>query len=134
MSTMNYARFAEHPNDQEDYRRAKELRKAMPLAEQILWNALRVNTKKLKLRFRHQHPIHPYIVDFICIKLKLIIEVDGMSHDMRVEYDEKRDRFLKNAGYEVMHFTNEDVYDRCGGVIETIFERIKKLSAYAPPT
>jgi very-short-patch-repair endonuclease len=125
-----YARL-NTPNP-ESHRRAKELRRASPLAEQIMWHRLRLETKNKNFRFRRQYPIDPYIVDFACIKHRLLIEIDGMSHDMQVEFDKRRDDYLKSLGYEVMRFTNEDVFANSDGVIQSIFSRIKELAVVTP--
>jgi len=90
---------------------AKIHRKNMTKAEMILWNELK--TKKLNgYKFRRQHPIQKYIVDFYCHELKLIIEVDGGYHNEKeqIEYDKIRDNILKLKGVEILRFTNEEVF------------------------
>jgi very-short-patch-repair endonuclease len=74
----------------------------MTLPEVLLWN--RVRGKKLGLKFRKQHSIPPYVVDFDCPSAKLVIEVDGLAHDNaeRVERDAKRDRALADKGYGIL--------------------------------
>jgi len=100
---------------------AKDLRKNMTQAEKVLWTHLKVGIKELK--FRRQHPVGIYIVDFYCHKVKLIIEVDGLIHDKpkMKEYDEKREKDLKTLGYCVLRFTNKEIFTD----IETVLEKIK---------
>jgi very-short-patch-repair endonuclease len=132
----DFARFAEHHYDQRDILRAKALRKGAPLAERLLWEALRATAKNEGLRFRRQHPIHPYIVDLVCLKANLVIEIDGSSHDSRRLYDQQRDAYLKNLDYEVMRFTNEDVRQNLENVVLMVLncavERIGSLHAPLP--
>lgn len=89
---------------------AKELRKDATFPERLLWSVLR--RKQLRgLRFRRQHAIGPYIVDFYCPKKRLVIEIDGRSHDDRGAYDLRRERYLTNQGYAVLRVANDDVLD-----------------------
>jgi very-short-patch-repair endonuclease len=82
----------------------------MTLAEKILWLFLR-DAHFAGLRFRRQHPLGLYIVDFYCSQKKLIIELDGEYHYMTTQEDRGRDTFLKRHGYHVLHFTNEYIFD-----------------------
>ena len=123
----NPSQFASHKNKPTDYRRAKALRHDPANGEQVLWAQLRLATKNTDLRFRRQHPIHPYIADFACLKLRLVIEVDGVSHDMRLEEDKKRDEHLAKIGYEVLRFTNEDVVKNCDAVVSAILNRAEEV-------
>lgn len=76
--------------------------------EQRLWSLLR--SRRLSgLKFRRQAPIGPFIVDFFCAGVKLIIELDGASHADRGEYDLKRQAFLVKAGYRVLRIDNDDI-------------------------
>ena len=102
--------------------RAKTLRKLAPKAERLLWNALSALRTETKLHFRRQHPLPPYIADFACVKARLIIELDGMSHDMRQAYDKKRDTELSRRGWTVMRFSNEEIERNLDGVTLTILE------------
>ena len=84
---------------------AKDLRRNMTDAEMVLWGHLRTGINGLK--FRRQHPIGIYIVDFYCHKLKLIIEVDGIHDKKEVkDYDVQREMDLTNWGYTVIRFSN----------------------------
>jgi len=125
---------AHHINDEQDYRRAKILRQSSPLAERLLWNGLRQLPNELALKFRRQHPIHPYIADFACVACKLIIEIDGESHDTRQKHDVARSHYLNDLGYTVMRFTNEAVYQNREGVLQDIIRKAQELFQAQPPT
>jgi len=88
---------------------AKSMRNEPTDAEHALWQILR--GKRLEgMRFRRQHPIENYIVDFICLGERLIIEMDGSQHAGSA-YDQKRDTKLKAPGYTVLRFWNEEVLE-----------------------
>ena len=89
---------------------AKENRSQMTDAEKLLWYHLR--QEKLGARFRRQHIIGDYIVDFICLKQKLIIEIDGGYHQETTQQteDKTRQNWLESMGYKVLRFTNEDIF------------------------
>ena len=98
---------------------ARTLRQPQTDAEALLWYYLR--DKQLDgYKFRRQHPIGPYIVDFACLSRKVLIELDGGHHAEQREQDEARDRFLRNEGYRVLRFWNNEVFENCGGVLEAI--------------
>src|SRR5580704_13664124 len=88
---------------------AKILRKQSPRTEHILWKALGELRKQTGLHFRRQHPLPPYFADFACIKAKLVVELDGMSHDARQNHDAQRDAELRNRGWRVLRITNEEI-------------------------
>jgi very-short-patch-repair endonuclease len=117
-------RLAASKNDARDYERAKTLRKTAPLAERALWNAMRLAAKGTGFRFRRQYPIHPYIVDFVCLKAKIVVEVDGFSHDARQKEDARRDTYLHACGFKVMRFANEIVLENADGVALTVMKDI----------
>lgn len=75
--------------------------------EIILWKHLRNNA--LGFKFRRQHSIGPYILDFYCPKANLIIEIDGSQHLNAKDYDSERDLMLSSRGYKVIRFSNEDI-------------------------
>ena len=70
--------------------------------------------------FRRQHPYGIYILDFYCFEQNLVIELDGMIHLSRYEYDNERTEFLKSTGLRVLRFKNVDIEDRMQWVIQTI--------------
>ncbi|MCD6544654.1 MAG: class I tRNA ligase family protein, partial [Flavobacteriaceae bacterium] len=95
--------------------KAKEMRANPTLAESTLWQQLK--SKKLDIKFRQQHLIEEFIVDFVCLKKKLIIEVDGEIHESQIEKGEQRTKKLENKGYKVVRFTNEEVLEDIDAVI-----------------
>ena len=110
--------------------KAAFLRENMTLAEKKLWQRLSKN--QLGVRFKAQHPIDIFIVDFYCHKLKLVIEVDGLIHKEQKDYDEGREMELENLGLMVVRFTNEDIIHD----IENVILKIKKVITLRslPPT
>lgn len=99
--------------------RARELRSQDVPAEEKLWNELR-NRKLAGLKFRRQVPVGTYVADFLCHETKLIVELDGPSHDQRTDHDESRTAFLESKGYRVIRFLNEDVHGDMTAVLRTI--------------
>ncbi len=79
------------------------------------------------MKFRRQHPIEPYIVDFYCAEAKLVVELDGKSHNEREDYDRVRSQFLAGLGLNVFRITNDDVLTNLDGVTEGI-ARVARLS------
>lgn len=99
--------------------RAKELRNNSTLAEVLLWQQLKA--KKLRgLDFHRQKPIDSYIVDFFCAELMLAIEIDGITHDNKIDYDKLRDQRLETLGISVLRFLDTDVKRNLAGVAEAI--------------
>ena len=111
--------------------RARELRQPQTRAEAILWMRLR-NQLLCGFKFRRQHPIDRFIVDFYCASSKLVIEIDGDSHVQQIEYDEARTRWLSNAGYRVVRFTNQDVYSNLDAVLEAILRECQQGRSPSP--
>jgi very-short-patch-repair endonuclease len=87
---------------------AKELRKKGVLSEVLLWNQLK-GRKMGGYQFVRQKPIGDYIVDLFCSKLRLVIEIDGESHEGRFLYDTQRQKFLESIGLTVLRFNDADV-------------------------
>jgi BirA family biotin operon repressor/biotin-[acetyl-CoA-carboxylase] ligase len=98
--------------------RAQELRRTATPAERALWPYL--SGSKLGAKFSRQMPVGPFFADFLCREHKLIVELDGHSHDIAPERDIYRDRFLAEYGYWVLHFTNSDVHSNVEGVVTAI--------------
>ena len=105
--------------------RARELRKEVGPAEKKLWAYLRL-LREDGIRFRRQHALGPYIVDFCAPRSKLIIEVDGSQHLDQREYDTERTAFLESEGYRVLRFWNGDVMNSIEDVIQEIQEGLKQ--------
>ena len=101
--------------------RARELRRDMTPAERVLWGRLR-NRQLEGLKFRRQHPLGRFIVDFCCAQHRLIVEVDGGVHRNQREYDEARTQVLQAYGYRVLRFSNEAVLGDVDAVLEVIAE------------
>ncbi len=87
-----------------------------------LWHQLK-SRRFSNLKFRRQCPLGPYIVDFVSIEKKLVIEVDGGHHSLQREYDEIRTQFLNSLGYQVMRFWNNEVKNQFDTVMETIYQK-----------
>ena len=104
---------------------ARELRQPQTPAEATLWRHLR--NRNLKYKFRRQHPIKCFIIDFYCAEAKLLIEVDGASHfeTSQIEYDQARTESLKNLGYKLIRFTNDDVRYSLNAVVSRIIEEVE---------
>ena len=113
-----------------------ELRKNQTEAEIKLWYALR-NRRFCNFKFRRQKIIGFYIVDFICLKSRLIIEVDGSQHLGNKEYDDMRSDFLESRGYRVLRFWNNQILQDLTSVLETIYLTLAEQpssGAIAPPS
>jgi very-short-patch-repair endonuclease len=103
----------------------------MTEAEEVLWKKLR--RKQINgLQFRRQHPYGMFILDFYCYKANLAIEVDGIIHDYRKEYDRERDEFIRHTGINVLRFTNKEVINNTDHVVEEITVFINNLHSIAP--
>ena len=107
--------------------RARQLRKTMTEAEQALWAKLR-RRQVHGHKFRRQHPLGGYIVDFVCLDKKLVVEVDGGQHDEQHDEDVRRTRWLEQRGFQVMRFWNHQVLTELDTVVEMI------AGAASPPT
>jgi len=98
---------------------SRKLRKNGNLSEVLLWEQLKA--KKMKgYQFMRQKPIGNYIVDFFCSKLKLVIEIDGESHDQKLEKDRLRQQKLESLGLSFLRFYDLDVKNDLDGVIRVI--------------
>ena len=110
---------------------AREMRQPQTIAEANLWRVLR--NRQSGFKFRRQHPIDRFIVDFYCAEARLLIEVDGESHlePNQVEYDKARTDYLEDLGYRVIRFTNDNVRYNIemvtGEILAAIERRIAEL-------
>lgn len=98
---------------------AKSLRRTMTDAEQRLWYHLRAH-RFMGKKFKRQKPLGCYVVDFVCLEEKLIIELDGGQHAESIEYDQERDAWLSSEGYTVLRFWNNELMENMDGVLEQI--------------
>src|SRR5207237_2204899 len=100
--------------------RARRLRREQADAEAKLWRRLRAH-KLPGYWFRRQVPLGPYIVDFACLEMRLLIEVDGSQHADQVEHDSRRTAWLESQGFRVLRFWNDEVLKESDDVVETIW-------------
>lgn len=108
--------------------RARELRRNQTEPELRLWGHLR-GRRLLGEKFRRQVPIGPYIVDFLCKELRLVIEADGGQHTEQEAYDARRSAWLETQGYTVIRLWNVDIMQNTDGVLEAIAGRVRALRA-----
>jgi very-short-patch-repair endonuclease len=112
-STANYFSLPFNPKLRE---RAKALRQAGNLSEVLMWRQL--HRRKFKnMDFDRQKIIGNYIVDFYCVNCRVVIEIDGSSHDEKYEYDQERDAYLEGLGLTVIHILAADVLNRLEDVM-----------------
>lgn len=104
--------------------RARQLRLNQTDAEGKLWTVLRAR-RLSGAKFRRQHPIGSYIVDFCCLEYALVIELDGGQHATQVEADQNRTIFLEQNGYTVLRFWNHEVLQNIEAVVTQITEALK---------
>jgi very-short-patch-repair endonuclease len=103
------------------FEKARHLRRDMTDAEKIMWKELK-NRQKFPVRFKRQHPIDIFIVDFYCHKYKLVIEIDGEIHNNVeiAERDEGRTHDLEKRGIKILRFTNNQVRTNINYVLQKI--------------
>ena len=113
--------------------RRRELRAASSTAEGLLWGKLR--RKQLGFKFRRQHSIGNYVVDFYCHDAKLVVEIDGRRHGEAgpQKYDKERADYIEGAGYKIVRFTAWEVCSGVEGVCLEILKRCGERSGEAPP-
>ncbi len=112
----------------ETLKRARDLRKHMTEAEKRLWYLLRRHNLLGNL-FRRQAPIGHYIVDFACLKERLLIEIDGGQHADQIAQDAQRTAWLEQRGFRVMRFWNNEVLGNTEGVLEIIVRALDEQAA-----
>ncbi len=100
-------------------RRARQLRRTMTAFERTLWAHLR-DRRLAEFKFRRQHPIAGYVVDFFCAECGLGVEIDGDSHAFQTDYDQIRTECLKSAGDQLVRYTNSDVRTDIDSVLNDI--------------
>ena len=103
---------------------AKNLRCNLTPHEQVLWQHLRAGRLQ-GFKFKRQQPLGNYIVDFICLEAKLVIELDGSQHAL-AQADKTRDAWLNAEGYTVLRFWNSELTENLEGVLEAILIAVKK--------
>ncbi|MEK5743565.1 endonuclease domain-containing protein [Acinetobacter variabilis] len=112
---------------------AKFMRHTATDAEHLMWQILRAK-RFINLKFRRQHVIEPYIVDFYCHEIGLVIELDGSQHgtDDAMEYDAERTKFLEALGLTVVRYWNHDVLGRTDVVLEDLWQRCTESKNTSP--
>jgi len=108
------------------------LRNKISDAEHAVWHLLRCRQIS-GLKFRRQHPFGDYILDFVCLEKKLIIEVDGGQHGEQAGYDENRTEKLQTAGFRVLRFWNNGVLKEIESVRERIGLAVQEMQSHPPP-
>ena len=113
--------------------RARQLRNTQTPTEQILWFSIRQN-QIAGAKFRRQFTIEPYIVDFYCREVNLVIEVDGDVHadQKQIEHDRRRTNYLESKGLRVFRVNNNDIRDNLNGVLAKIYELVKDPHLASP--
>jgi very-short-patch-repair endonuclease len=108
-----------------DHTRARELRKSSTAHEKTLWRQLR-NSALAGHKFRRQHPVGPYFLDFACVEQRLAVELDGAGHVTDRAYDAARDHWLQAHGWRVLRFTNDQLVFGLRLVLETIDAALRR--------
>ena len=111
---------------------AKRLRHDSTDAERLLWGRLRAH-RLAGFKFRRQAPIGPYIVDFACFEVKLVLELDGGQHADEAKRDAQRDGWLAGQGFRVLRFWNNEVLGNLDGVLERVLEVLSAPSPQPSP-
>ena len=119
------SKFERVTRDPDSVRRAREGRKDQTSAETKLWSLLR-DRRLIKRKFRRQHTIGPWVADFACPAIRLVIEVDGPSHDTldQQAWDEMKTEYLHKSGWRVMRVKNADIYLAFGEIEAQIVSAI----------
>jgi very-short-patch-repair endonuclease len=106
-----------------DRSKAQELRKNLTEAERKLWRHLRLRQLG-GCKFRRQHPLGSYIVDFVCLEKRVVIEVDGGQHRAQAIYDQQRTAWLEQQGFRVLRFWDNEVMQAIEAVKEAIWQAL----------
>jgi len=125
-----YERCMADGNTQRLRRYAKTMRSEATVGERLLWRQLRA--RRLGVKFRRQVPLGPFIPDFVCHAARLIVEVDGDSHDDSAR-DRQRDRWFLDPGWFVLRFSGEDVANDMGWVLGAILLALQDPSQIHDP-
>jgi very-short-patch-repair endonuclease len=105
-------------------RYARENRGNPTPAESLIWNKVLRHRQFHAYKFLRQKPLGPYIADFYCAELRLVIEIDGDSHAEQVKYDEERSDYLRRLGLNVIRYANRDVLQNIEGVFMDLQSRV----------
>ena len=110
---------------------AKNLRRNQTDAELQLWWALR-SSQIEGAKFKRQFPVGSFIVDFVCMDARLVVEVDGSQHVLQEREDAIRTEFLQSKGMTVLRFTNLEVLNNLAGVVSSIIEQLAARTRHSP--
>jgi very-short-patch-repair endonuclease len=105
--------------------RASHLRTNSTDAERHLWQFLR-NRQLGGYKFRRQHPLPPYTVDFVCLERRLIVELDGGQHAEAIAYDAARTDYLEQSGYLVLRFWNDEALSNTQEVLTRMLQKLEE--------
>lgn len=105
---------------------ARQLRRALTPEEHLLWFQFR-SRRFTHYKFRRQHPVGPYILDFACCEARLAIELDGGQHHERTAYDARRTAWLREQGWTVRRFWNNELRENQEGVLTVVLEDLRRL-------
>ncbi len=111
---------------------ASKLRKRQTDSERKLWGQLRAKQME-GVKFRRQHPIGIYIVDFICFEKRLIIELDGGQHMIQATKNKTREAWLRQQGYKVLRFWDHEIFENSTGVLNSIRNNIIRTPSPSSP-
>jgi len=109
----------------------QKLRNTTTDAERLLWRHLR--GQQLGVKFRRQHPFNNYVLDFVCLERKLVVELDGGQHSEAFAEDDARTQALEAAGFHVLRFWNTQVFQETEAVIETIMAALPVTHPHPNP-
>ena len=110
--------------------RSRQLRRDSSFPERLLWGRLRGH--RCGLKFRRQQPIGPYVADFFCVAARLVIELDGRSHEGLEAQDKERQQYLERQGLKVIRFTNDGVLADLDGVMDVIVAECEARGTPSP--
>jgi adenine-specific DNA-methyltransferase len=111
---------------------SRELRSSATDAERLLWRFVR-NRHMSGYRFRRQVPLGPYIADFVCLRARLIVELDGSQHDESLIDELERTHYLARLGFRVIRFWNNEVLQQTEAVLESILEALIQACPHPSP-
>ena len=113
------------------YERARQLRRDSTDAERALWRLVR-GRRFSDYKFRRQVPLGLYIVDFVCLEQKLVVEIDGGQHSEAVGYDSARTELLESQGFRVLRFWNNEALSNPDGMVEMILAELRRGGSPSP--
>lgn len=111
---------------------ARDLRRNLTSQERKLWRYLR-SRRFGDFKFRRQHPVGSYILDFACCSARVVVELDGGQHDLAVAYDSRRTSWLESQGWTVLRFWNNEIDCNEEAVLEIILQELNRLSPHPNP-